>query len=72
MGEDRGEGKRRIELMRSIFARLMALTGSSVKRTGHEICDTGDHCCGSEIRFWSAMFGPLAGRELALRDPISG
>ena len=58
--------------MRSILERIIGLTGATRPRTEHELCDTGDHCCGSEIRFWSQMFGPLAGRELTLRDPISG
>jgi hypothetical protein len=58
--------------MRSILERVISLTGTSPRRTRHELCDTGDHCCGIEIRFWTTMFGPLAGRELTLRDPISG
>lgn len=72
MDEDQTERTKRIDQMRSIFARLLALTGSTPPRTDHDLCDSGDHCCGTEIRFWSNMFGPLAGRELALRDPISG
>jgi hypothetical protein len=58
--------------MRNILERVISLVGLTPSRTGHELCDTGDHCCASEIRFWSAMWGPLAGRELALRDPIRG
>ncbi|HET9199807.1 MAG TPA: hypothetical protein VFO84_02375 [Dehalococcoidia bacterium] len=58
--------------MRSIFERLASLTSLPSPRTDHRLCDSGDHCCGSEIRFWSTMFGQLAGRELTLRDPISG
>ena len=58
--------------MRTILERIVSLAGASSTRTTHDQCDAGDHCCGSEIRFWSLMFGPLAGRELTLRDPISG